>query len=484
MPSLSPAAVNSSQINEKDIYLGEVAYYAYQGKYLDAITRFNLGFGNYYGIDKSGPDPLHLQFRDGQLSLGDIESSYGMTLRAASVFKPILESNASQSVRNEAAYALARISMQRGELVEAQQYVVRITGKLPDNIRDDLPYLRAQLYLSSGKFSDAVQPLKELLSTAEYKSFATYNLGVALIKSGQEKLGLEQIERAAQLSGSDDVTLSIMDKANLMLGYRLLDSKQPALAKPYLNRVRLNSPFSNKALLGLGWADIALGNFENAIVPWSVLTKRKLSDQFVQEGMLGVPYAYAKLNLPGKAALLYDRALDGFEQELDNLDALTRSVREGRFFPALSRKEFKQGKDWVVKISLLPETPETVYVRELMVADDFQTLLGGYLDIGELSKQLKSWDEDPDSLLARLGRGVTQSGYDDQIRQLKGRISNSRQKIDDLMALQDGALKVMASNDLVQRRARLLAYQSQARLAEAKSYDRATKAQSPVSGVK
>jgi len=191
--------------------------------------------------------------------------------------------------------------------------------------------------------------------------------------------------------------MSDQDKSNLLLGNRLIAAGQPALAKQYLNRVRLNGPFSNKALLGSGWTDVALGKYDRALVPWSVLIKRNVTDKAVQESLLGVPYAFAKLELHGRAALLYGSALEAFGSELAKLDASIKSIREGKFLQALVRDELKQDKNWVVKLRELPETPETYYLLELMASNDFQESLQNYFDLDDLRKRLESWDVNLDA---------------------------------------------------------------------------------------
>jgi hypothetical protein len=47
-------------------------------------------------------------------------------------------------------------------------------------------------------------------------------------------------------------------------------------ASDALQRIRLGGPFSNKALLGLGWADARLGNFQSALEHWMRLRERDL----------------------------------------------------------------------------------------------------------------------------------------------------------------------------------------------------------------
>ncbi len=114
----------------------------------------------------------------------------------------------------------------------------------------------------------------------------------------------------------------------MVLGYKLLDENAGENAKLVLERVRLSGPFSNRALLGLGWADASQGRFERALVPWSILAGREVTDPAVQEALLAVPYAYGKLNIHGRAAVLYGKALESFGKEVDKLGASIKSVQE------------------------------------------------------------------------------------------------------------------------------------------------------------
>jgi hypothetical protein len=120
--------------------------------------------------------------------------------------------------------------------------------------------------------------------------------------------------------------------------------------------------------------------------------------------MLAVPYAYAKLNVHSRAALMYGSALDAFGMEVDKLVASIKSIREGRFLQALVREELKQDANWVVKLRNLPDTPETYYLLELMASHDFQESLKNYLDLEELRKKLVVWAEDLNAFEEIIGQ--------------------------------------------------------------------------------
>jgi hypothetical protein len=233
--------------------------------------------------------------------------------------------------------------------------------------------------------------LRPLQDSKELKGFSAYNLGIALLRDDRTQEAVRQLDRAGQVRGRERDTLAIRDKANLVLGTLLLESSEFDFAQRSLDRVRLQGPFSNRALLGAGWADASAENFERAVVPWSILSDRDATDSSVQEVMLALPYAYSKLEVHGRAAVLYERAVTTFGAELEKVDASIGSISRGQFLEALVREEIRQDKDWVIRLRGLPEAPETFYLMSLMASHDFQTALQNYLDLEDLRKKLVSW---------------------------------------------------------------------------------------------
>lgn len=436
-------AEDASKSAAKDLYLGEAFYYAFQGEYVDAITRLDTELGQFYRLDDPNLDPLHFQVNFANFSVGDFELSYRMHLRAGRAIKSVLEGNVEQSIRNEAAYRLARIFVQKDDPRSALSTIEKITGKIPDKIRDDEQFLRAQIYMLTGKFEAAIPILQDLQGSRNYVGFATYNLGIALIQNGQELKGYEQLDKAGLINSDDEGVLAIRDKANMLLGNRLIAAGQPALAKIYLDRIRLTGPFSNKALLGSGWTDVALEQYDRALVPWLILIKRNPTDKAVQEGLLGAPYAYTKLGLHGRAALLYGSALEKFGAELAKLDASLKSIREGKFLQALVRDELKQDKNWVVQLRELAGSPETYYLLELMASNDFQESLQNYFDLDDLRKRLDAWDGNIDAYeeIIRIRAKYYEAilpGLDKQFRELDSQMRlrlEQRQALDDRLKL-------------------------------------------------
>jgi len=381
----------------KDLYFGEALYYAHQGYYFEALERLDTEVAQHAGLDEPELDTLYYHIEDAEFSLGDFELRYRMHHRAGRAIKAVLEGAVDEVVRNDAAYRLARIHFQKGQMEDALLALERIDGKIPEGIRDDIEFLRANVYLAQEKPAESFEVLKRLQGSDSYGGFAAYNLGIAYLQDGQRQQAVEQLDRAGQINSADPAELAIRDKANLVLGTILLEEGEFEKAAPYLNRVRLDGPFSNQALLSAGWASLSTEDYERAIVPWSILAAREVTDSATQEAMLALPYAYGKLDIHGRAAIYYGQALDAFGLEVDKLNESIESIREGRFLDALVREEIRKDKDWVIRLRSLPETPETYYLMELLATHDFQTGLQNYLDLADLRKKLVSWETSFDS---------------------------------------------------------------------------------------
>jgi hypothetical protein len=378
----------------KDLYFGEALYHAFQEDWFEAIARLDTELALFHGLDEPKLDTLYYHINQAEFAVGDFELAYRMHRRAGRAITAVIEGNVEDEVRNEAIFRLARIYFQKDQPVNALYALERISGAIPERIGHDLSFLRAQIYMANGRFAEAVPILRALQGVRGFEGFATYNLGIALIKERKEAEGFQYLDQTGQIKSQDTLTLAIKDKANLVLGTKLMEEQHFEEAKQVLDRVRLNGPFSNRALLGSGWADVSLGRFERALVPWSTLVTREVTDAAVQEAMLAVPYAYAKLNVHGQAALMYGQALENFGLEIDKLGASIKSIREGYFLKALVREELKEDPNWVVRLRQLPQTPETYYLLELMASHDFQESLKNYLDLEELRKKLETWAGD------------------------------------------------------------------------------------------
>jgi hypothetical protein len=160
-----------------------------------------------------------------------------------------------------------------------------------------------------------------------------------------------------------------------------------------LQRVRLEGPYSSKALLGVGWADAGVGEYKRALVPWLALRKRTLLDSAVQESFLTVPYAYGQLSASGQAAEYYNSAIDSFDGEIRRIDDSIEQIRSGHLLDRLLDDDKKDTLTWYWQLSTLPDAPESRYLYQLLASNEFQEGLKNYRELNYMSRNLDNWRE-------------------------------------------------------------------------------------------
>jgi tetratricopeptide (TPR) repeat protein len=385
------AKEKTSASAKDDLFFDEAFYHAYQGQFFEAIQRLDTELEQYHRLDEPGLDTLHRNIGEAEFSVGDFELDYRMHYKAGRAIKRVLEGAVDEAVRNEAAFRLARIHFQKDQLDDALQALGRIQGTVPPKIKNDVEFLRANIYMATDKPNDAIEVLNHLQNDPSLAGFVSYNLGIAMLQAGKQQEAVEQLNKAGQLSTNDPAGFAIRDKANLVLGSILFESGDFERSKQSLDRVRLDGPFSNEALLRAGWADTSSKQFDRALVPWNILADREPTDVAVQEALLAVPHTYADLKLYGRAALTYGRALETYSGQIEKIDASINSIKEGRFLKALIREESREDQTWVIRLRGLPGAPETYYLMALMASHDFQTALHNYLDLEDLRSKLTGY---------------------------------------------------------------------------------------------
>src|SRR5262249_2110027 len=158
-----------------------------------------------------------------------------------------------------------------GLLAEAEDSVGRITNWLSPELEEERILLKANLLMARQDYAGAAKELELVKGKTGPALYARFNLGVALVKGGDEARGTAQLDEVGKTPAVTEEYRSLRDKANLALGFSALQNNHPEQARTYLERVRLNGMLANKALLGFGWAAAAMKNPQSALVPWTEL---------------------------------------------------------------------------------------------------------------------------------------------------------------------------------------------------------------------
>ncbi len=366
----------------EDPQYGEALFYFYQEDYFPAIVRL-LAAQNQQQLDNHG--------EDAELLLGGMFLSYGHHLESAAIFERLLADNVSTEVRDRTWFFLAKIWYQRGYFDKSEEALNFIKGELPENLQREALMMQAQILIESGNYDSAIALLQNWKGKTEWASYAKFNIGVALVRSGRVEEARQVLAELGELNPFNDELTALRDKANLALGYALLQDDQPTAAKALLQRVRLEGPFSNKALLGVGWADAEMDNYERALVPWMELQGRDLLDSAVQESMLAIPYAMAKLDSISQAADHYLNAIEAFYDEASRLEQTIARIESGAMFDEFLTADPLSGAGWYWQLSQLPSGTEARYLFHLLAKHEFQEGLKNYRDLDYLHRNLDTW---------------------------------------------------------------------------------------------
>ncbi|MGE5453058.1 MAG: hypothetical protein ACM3VZ_14580 [Acidobacteriota bacterium] len=315
---------------------------------------------------------------------------YGMHREAGDVLARLAERGGTPEARDRAWFSLAQQRYQKGQFALAEEALARVQRPLPGALEQDRGLLQAQLLMSRSDYRGAVRVLKALLEQHPRARFVRYNLGVAQTKAGDTAEGTATLDALGSESADTDEERALRDRTNVALGFAALTAQQPAAARRYLERVPLQGPESNKALLGYGWAALDQQAPQAALVPWTALAKRDASDAAVLEAKVAVPYAYERLHANGKALQQYNEAIQSFERERQGLDAAIEFVRSGRLAEALLTGPARgdSGSGW--RMDALPEVPHTHYLTALFAQNAFQQAYKSLRDLRQLQQRLQA----------------------------------------------------------------------------------------------
>lgn len=435
-------------------WYGEGLFYYFQERYFTSLTE--LMVSEHFGRVARQADEVEL-VRAGLLL------SYGMHTEASAAFTRLIERGAPPAVRDRAWYFLARIRYQRGYADAAREALSHIGGILPPDIETDRRLLESRLLMEQGEFSRAAEVLHEIKGDSEAALYVRYNLGVALARSGQVLKGSELLEHVGRAVGDTEEIRSLRDKANVALAFAALRDKEAERAKLYLERVRLQGLMATRALLGYGWAELALEHPERSLVAWNELASREPVDGAILEAQLAIAYATSKMGANAEAVDAYDHALQRFEAESRNIDAAIASVRSGEVLRRLLAANARQETDLYAGIDDVSSLPGASYLVDEISGHEFQEAFKAYRDLHALADNLAHWESvlpEFDDMLASRARAYSERVSGPQGDRRDAELAALTSRRDALhgtyeAALQDGDPMVFADAD-EQRLARRL----------------------------
>ncbi|MGB5298888.1 MAG: tetratricopeptide repeat protein [Thiogranum sp.] len=370
-----------------DLHYGEVLFHFYQEDYFTAISHLMV----------ARQQNLLQHHRDeSELLLGGLQLSYGMPDQAERRFDRLLDRNTDADLRNRIWYYLTKISYQRGHYRRALGKLQKIEKPDDKSIGIELAVLNANLHMALGENGEAAEVLENTSAPDGWEEYLRINRGIALLRAGELEEGRKTLDKLGKVDADNEELRALRDRANLGLGYELLRASDAEQAREYLNRVRLQGPFIQAALLGAGWADAERGDYEQALTPWLALLELASYEAPVQEAHLAVPYAFAQLGDSKRAIYFYERAIGYFDEEQQQLDAAIQGTRSGELLSLLSQTDTGISGGWMHDTPTLEGVPSGRYLVDILSSHSFQEPLKDYRDLGYLQQLLNEWLENID----------------------------------------------------------------------------------------
>lgn len=390
-------------------HYGDALFRFFQDRHFGALTA--LMVSQHFGRVAPHDD-------ESELLRGGLLLNYGLHREAGEVFAQLIERNAPPAVRDRAWFFVAKMRHQRGLVAEAEDALARIGNPLPGALEGEHQLLRALLLVARANYAAAAALLEALQQRRDLPAAAAmvarFNLGVSLVRLGETERGEALLAQVGQTPSADEEQRALRDRANVALGFAMLQARQPREARSALQRVRLNAASSNKALLGYGWAAAELKDPQLALVPWTELAARDIGDAAVLEARIAVPYAYGELGAYATALRHYEQAVADFERERRALDDSIAAVRAGTLLDALLEANAAAGLGDAAGIATLPDgaaLPHRGHLLALLAGHGFQEAFKNLHDLRFLQHNLAHWQANLsafDDLLASRRRAYAE----------------------------------------------------------------------------
>ncbi len=372
---------------KKELRYRTVLFHLYTDDYFTALNKFKT----FERLNQLPGNDIEMESM-----LTGIYLSYGLYDKAEQIFQNLQKRNIPLYLTDLTWFYLTKIHLRKGDLSAAASALANIETHLPNAFKDEYYYLQGNVNINNENFDAAVDFLKQISKLSDWRPFGQFNLGISLIKYGDRNKGVTILADVGELDSEREDIVALKDKANLTLGYLFLREKKSDSAIRYLEKVRLHGPFSNKALLGLGWAHSNNQQFDRALVPWLELSQRDFLDATVQEALLAAPYAFSQLNALSQALDFYQKSIDRYQQIQKKFDRLLNTVSQGDFFS----KIIIEGQFNDVALSRylgsIAKTRQGQFIQFLLNDENFQRVFANYRDLLALKKGISVWRDNLD----------------------------------------------------------------------------------------
>ena len=428
----------------QDLAYGEILFDYYRGEEITALTHILIA-------QKENQLPNHAN--SAELLSGVVYLNLGMLAKAQQIFKRLLtEEDLKNELLAKLEFYLAKLHYKQRDYADAHARLSKVYSVLEPKFKDECLIMLSNIELHNKNLVAARDWLSQISSDSEILAYSRYNLGILWLKDGNLTEALPFLSQVYLTFEPTDVQRSLQDKAKIALGFYYLKSKQLDKAREQFLSVRLESKYTNKALLGMGWSYVEKGNYNKALTHWLELGSKDLRDIAVQEALLAIPFAYQKLKAMNPALQKYLEASEQFQQQIDLISRIEGQIINGDLIENLVLKLIKnqavEAGDEAIEDSELFGDEFDYYIYELLAQNRFNEGFRSYQKLGQLALMLDNWDEKLPMFSEMLN--ANQLRFEDRIPLIDGYLAEGN-----LVKYQRSYTKIMEDLDYVNRSEKL-----------------------------
>jgi tetratricopeptide (TPR) repeat protein len=380
-----------------DLRYGVALYHYYQNRNLEALSELMVA-QKQGGIQGHGDNP--------EIMEGGFSMAYGMERKASDIFTRLLDANRPQRTRDAAWFYLAQMRYLRNDWPASAEALSHISAEPEESLQPEVTALRFNLAVQQDQLPQAASILAKVDEESRWRPYMQFNLGAAHSRAGRYDQGVKYLVDLLEMPQRSSEHLALYDKAMTAAGYAYLLQDNYNGAIQYFSQVRLSSLMSNRALLGYGWAAVEKEDYREALKPWQALSKRPLIDQYAQEVLVALPYAYEKMGLQAQALGQFRAAETSYLAELQRLQDAMKGV-EGYAIREALNIDRSADFDWLEYAEKNQLSPQMTYLIALFSRDEFIGLVQELRDLLAIQNQFALWQNKMDFYLDMLDERET-----------------------------------------------------------------------------
>ncbi len=223
----------------------------------------------------------------------------------------LLKQDGDIDILSNITYLFANFSFQRKEWAQTLNYLDNAVNDLSGEDYNHALLIKGISLQKLAEHRKSITEYEKISLSSKYYPSARINMAIANIRQGWWTDGHNLIKNLLQKSEGNS-----LNRLYLILGYSFLKQEYYRNSRESFRNVGLNSPYTNRALLGIALTAANQKDYIGALNAVRILKKKNTSDLPVDESHLLMPYFYEKLQQHTTASTGYSQAVSYYQRRV------------------------------------------------------------------------------------------------------------------------------------------------------------------------